>query len=88
MEECTLHAVIPQDSIVHAFVLSRDICQYLIVTPGITVTRGYVALRDNAVKIPSPWCDECCVMAIIRVQGSAVIAVPRIEDSFVCVGGN
>ena len=65
VEEGVRNGLIPEDSIIDDLLLTRYVSQDLIVSLGAAIARCYVSLRGNAVSLPSPWCDKCCVVPVV-----------------------
>ena len=56
---------LPQEGVINTLCFLREFCNDLIVTAGVTVTRGYVTLWGYAIPVPTPWCDKGGQVTII-----------------------
>ena len=81
LEKAVLNGVGPQEDIVDAFGLVRNLGYQFVVPSGVAVARGDVSLWGGPVPVSAPRGDEGREVTVFLPNGYAVIPVPRIQYS-------
>ena len=61
--------------------------EMILLSFGVTVSRGKVALWSSAVSVAPPKSHESGVVVVIRVEGNLVGAIPCVETVFFFLRG-
>ena len=58
LEETLFDGVRPQEDVIDALRLVGDGGEKFIISPGVAITGGYIALGSSPVSVSAPWGDE------------------------------
>ena len=82
VKEVVRYCVGPQQDVIDAFCFVWDVGNNLVISPGVSISRCYIALGCGFVSVPTPWGYEGGKMTVLRANRDAVVSIPCIEDSF------
>ena len=82
VKEVVGYCVGPQQDVIDAFCFVWDVGYNLVISPGVTISRCYIALWCGFVSVPTPWGYEGGKLVVLRTNRGAVVSIPCIEDCF------
>ena len=87
LEEALVKVICPKESVVNAFCFVGDVGDNLIKPSGVSIAGCYVPLGCCFVAVSTPGGYEGGEVAIIGVEGDAMVAIPAVKDHLFGVTG-
>ena len=87
LEKALVKVICPKEGVVNTFSFVTDVRDNLVEPSRVAITRDDVTLGCCFVAVLIPWSYECGEVAIIRMEGDAVVTILAVEDGlFVLLG--
>ena len=87
LEEALLEVICPKEGVVDTLSFVADVGDNLVEASRVAITGGDVTLGCCFVAVSAPWGYEGGEVAIFRMEGDAVVAIPAVKNGLFCVTG-
>lgn len=84
LEKALVKVICPKEGVVNTFSFVTDVRDNLVEPSRVAITRDDVTLGCCFVAVLIPWSYECGEVAIIRMEGDAVVTILAVEDGLFC----